>query len=687
MKIKTLLSAAFVMIAVGTQAQTRTVKLSQTPEQVGNHSFAIYYLNKNTLYNQRGFDVFSFTKPTKDLVINPSGSSAAVLWEKKDKGNIEIVSLTTKDDFWNTFKKISKPVAAAYTADARQFIVADINGNLLFYNTREMKFPLATMPLVVDGKPFVAEKIMVSPNNYFVLVKSGKTLVIVNLENKTVRKAMNFQSEVNDFDFTADNSTLAVATADGKVSTYETRQFSVLQTYNGFGEAKEVCFHPEGKYASVVVSDSEISTFNLLDDSERYSETAEMPGIRNTYYAVTYTGSPTLVYCTNGAVCYKSFTELSPYYAKLLSTELNTRMSEWMKMMPNETMDAYNLRVNDETRAHQRMLFEQEISTRLADNMLSMSEISLGNYNPETQTLGVLLGNMPTIFLPVPLDDVKELSDVSQLQFDNPVYGLTADDKFELIYAEVTNNTTGKTYVFNNLERKSLDYLTNDDSFVPLELIQQANMEEIKLEQIKEDIMEQAKKSNIISDHTHITVNSEVVSDFDAEGKKILNYKVGVSYQVDGEYSAKDDFAPGQYRTDKSNAAMSMLNIVKQAFENDFAQYIREGKKLEVRVTGSADGLPIHGKIAYDGAYGDFVNEPVYKNNELSNITVTKASGITENPQLAFLRAAGVSDYIGKNINAIDKMDVNYKHYIELLEGEGGEFRRISVEFTFIDAF
>lgn len=39
-------------------------------------------------------------------------------------------------------------------------------------------------------------------------------------------------------------------------------------------------------------------------------------------------------------------------------------------MMPGETLEEYNLRVNDETRAQQMRLFEQEIATRMADNLV-----------------------------------------------------------------------------------------------------------------------------------------------------------------------------------------------------------------------------------------------------------------------------------------------------------------------------
>lgn len=126
---------------------------------------------------------------------------------------------------------------------------------------------------------------------------------------------------------------------------------------------------------------------------------------------------------------------------------------------------------------------------------------------------------------------------------------------------------------------------------------------------------------------------------------------------------------------------------MKNSFRKDFAQYVHAGKKLRVKITGMADASPINGKITYDGCYGEYTNEPVYKDNDLSNITVTKESGVTQNDQLAFLRAVGVKDYILKNIPAFSEMNSDYNYYIEVTKEKGSEYRRISVAFTFVDAF
>ena len=166
-----------------------------------------------------------------------------------------------------------------------------------------------------------------------------------------------------------------------------------------------------------------------------------------------------------------------------------------------------------------------------------------------------------------------------------------------------------------------------------------------------------------------------------------MDYKINFSYTVNKTFSFKEDFPAGKYKAEQSGAAMAMLSIMKNAFESEFSPYIVSGKKLKVKITGRADALQITKKIAYDGCYGEFSDEPIYKNNDLSNISVNKKVGITENDQLAFLRAFGVKKYMSDNIPELSKMNSDYNFYIEIAKEKGGEYRRISVEFTFVDAF
>ena len=218
--------------------------------------------------------------------------------------------------------------------------------------------------------------------------------------------------------------------------------------------------------------------------------------------------------------------------------------------------------------------------------------------------------------------------------------------------------------------------------------MQQASREEIQLKEIKEAVIEEKKQDKLITENTQIDVRTEVIPGVDANGNKILNYKVGYQYEViNKEFSAKEDFPSGGYDIERSNAAMSLMKIIKNAFEGDFSKYLSEGKQVKVIVTGSADASPIRGRIAYNGQYGEFIDEPYYKDGNLDNITVTKASGITANEQLALMRAAGVKNYIEKNVTTLDNTKNEYEYHVEVAKERCGEFRKINVEFVIMDAF
>ena len=231
-----------------------------------------------------------------------------------------------------------------------------------------------------------------------------------------------------------------------------------------------------------------------------------------------------------------------------------------------------------------------------------------------------------------------------------------------------------------------MDFVNADDA-ISIELLQQQQMEELKLQEIREKIVVEAKEQNVISDHTHIAVNSRMVPDYDANGEKILNYVVSFTYDVEPEFTAVEDFRPGKYKIEESGAASSMLRMVKEAFEGEFSQYFKQGKKLRVNLRGTADATPIVNGLAYDGSFGEFQDEPIYKNGALSTISVSSKEKIKENDQLAFVRALAVKNYLEKNIEGFNDMDINYRYDVDVSEGRGSEFRRITADFVFVDAF
>jgi hypothetical protein len=196
-----------------------------------------------------------------------------------------------------------------------------------------------------------------------------------------------------------------------------------------------------------------------------------------------------------------------------------------------------------------------------------------------------------------------------------------------------------------------------------------------------------AKNDKVITDHTHITVNSNAMPTKDATEHSIINYNVGITYEVEEKFSARDDFKPGRYVTTESKAAVLMLQIMKKAFDQDFSKYLKAGKQVVVKIKGTADASPINRPIAYNGQYGEYNGQTVYKNGQPMKLSLTREEGIATNEQLAFARALGVKNWIEKEVTAINKMKRDYEYQIEVSSEKGSKYRRISVEYTFVDAF
>lgn len=697
-------------LSVGTVAQPdnslekRVFKLKYQPSFVDNYSYKVFYVSNGKVYNLMNFALAERLKNASQMACQPGGATCAVLVRQgeselkkkfkqlKNKGAVQeskVQSWIEVYDAESTNKTVA-PVkdgtdmlSICYSPDGKSLAVGTSTGEIKFYDTKQYQPYVSLTAGIAPGM------LALSENNYYAAVASGTGVEVWNLESKTLRTSLQAAAEITSIAFSGDNSMLAVLSSDGNVNVYETRGFTLRYSFSGLGSGVSCYFHPDNKYLGVVTDANTIVLQNILNTSDRVEVKSLNGGVTNVRFVrdIKDDRKSFMLYPSGMGVVLQALSGLSANNLQALTTSVNERMNEWMKMMDGESMDDYRIRVNDETRAKQQLAFEREVATEMAGDMIAAQTVKLGNYNSQKSLLAVEFDGMPSIALDIPKTEVASFGNGADLSFSNTVYGVNENDQFEVIYTEVLNANTGKKYVYDNLDRKSVTAMSVDEGFVPLDLVQQSSMEEMKLRDIRKQVVETAQKENKITDKTQINVNTEVLSDVDAAGNRIMNYKVSYGYEVKKEYTAREDFPSGRYKTTESNAAMSMLKIVKQACATDFAQYIKPGKRIRIKVTGSADAAPILGKIAYDGSYGDFANELIYKNGQLANITVSKASGVTENDQLAFLRAVGVKSYIDNNLTALKDMICDYQYNIELSDKTGGEFRRINVEFLFMDAF
>lgn len=658
-------------------------KQKSTPVELAPYNTVVYPHDGSHVSTMRGDWLYSTKKNLSGLQIIPTGVSYGVIeTDKKGKRKALFFSTVEKDKKLAQFdaKKYGDPCAMVYTLDGKKLLMATTTG-LYVFEPRKMTL-LDQMEL-----PFAPSFMCMSDNGYFLAITSEDRVAVFNFEEKKLRRDWNYGVKVNDITFNNGSSEFAVLTDDGLLTVYDTRRFNIKNDLDDLGQGLACAFNADGKYIAVATSPTEIEMINLVRPADRNTLPVESGGLADLCFIKDAVGNSILAYTTSMAVGARRMNDLEPHYAKLVEDQVDQLMAEWQKMMPGESMEDYRTRVNDETRARQRRLFADEISTRLAGDLIAGQSMSLGAYDRANQLLAIDFSEMPTIYLPVPEGNVASFRDAGDLLLSDVQYGVLPDDTFEIIYAKVFNKADGKTYVYNNTDRTQMAFLKSDANVVSLEILQQQQMEELRLQELRDKVIEEAQHNDLITNHTNISVDSRIVPDFNANGQRILNYEVNFTYQVEPEFSADEDFPPGKYHVDESGAANAMLQIVEQAFKGDFAQYLKDGKKLKIVISGTADATPIIRTIPYDGSYGDFEDEPIYENGVLTAVTVTKDGGVKENRQLAFLRAQGVKNHLTENLPDLEKMNTDYTFKVDVAEGKGSEFRRITANFIFVDVF
>ena len=419
----------------------------------------------------------------------------------------------------------------------------------------------------------------------------------------------------------------------------------------------------------------EVDLNNIHDRYLSYHDTRENWQLTAALGLTYKFGFPKKVRKEENATSLPAAAPLSLY--EQMQAGVNERMNTWVKRLKGESKDDYLNRTSEQSIATQRLNYTKAISTEMAGNRVNTSLKEM-KYNKNSETLGVFFNDMPTITLKVPSSDIKNIKGKNDLRFTNTVYNLNPGDKFEVLYTEAIT-PQGKKYTYvKNADAKFVD----NGNYMPLEVLHKDMSNQTRLQAIATNAVKEAKDKNILSDNTTITVSTEVLP----TGNGKTDYRVSYKYTVKDAFSVQDDFAPGKYDADQAAASTAMLNIINKSLNEDFANYVKAGKAVEIRYIGSADAKPIHGRIAYNGKYGDVKAQPVNVNGQQENLTVTRAKGITSNEQLSLVRAISVQNNIKKNVPALKNMNVTESFNVEVSPNEGSQFRRVAVDFLFRDA-
>lgn len=662
--------------------------------------FSIIYLGDDhmlyNLMNRRVYDSSIY-----DFSINPTGASMAVLY--KNAKNIVIISNRDKNTILATVKGDKKTdpfdekerkgtpsvTAMAYSTDARELLAANDFGEIITYSTDGYWIS----SVIEAGK--IYDHIAVSPNGYYIAAAHGSEMDIWDVDAADIKRIVRFAGNVNHITFSPDSREIAVSCDTSGLQVVNAIDHHRTEVTKGIQNVRQASFHPDGKYIAYAKADS-IIVYNLINHRAVFragaisGEPLDIP--MSEVMAVNFNANrdiTTLSHNTGDKVVFWDMSSLPPLYRSKLSEEVDKLMSDWIRQMDGESLDEYRVRVTDDNAARQKAMLLDQAATAIATQVIELEDPFIAEeYDMENHTIDIKFEQLDAIKLEVPEEEFLEVRE-GDLSYENPIYTLDDMDEFQLVYLEVVNRTTDKTYIFDERDYiiEDIEFEDEDIDFIPVAMLQTVNMEMEALQQQTQQIMEEKKQENVITDKTAITIDTEIEKDYDSDGNTIYNYNLGYQYDVSEGFSYQEDFGPGKFIVTESNAAMTMLEAIRTALAGDMKKYVDQARTIEITITGSADAIPV-GRILYDGSCGEYVETPYYAKDELSSMTVTDETDIRNNEQLAFIRAASVKVWLENNVEELKANSAKcvYNYRTEVSDVRGGEFRRIIVQIKFRDA-
>ena len=188
-------------------------------------------------------------------------------------------------------------------------------------------------------------------------------------------------------------------------------------------------------------------------------------------------------------------------------------------------------------------------------------------------------------------------------------------------------------------------------------------------------------------DETYISIGASIQEGLREDGTTELNFVFDISYNCKHLEGWTDDYPLGRFDWDSSNSVRAICSLTKMFVEREMDDIFRSGKRVSVKVFSTTDGTDLAGTIPYDGRYGNFRYMPVTFNSEALRISVDSNSGITNNCQLAYIRAQSVRDFLQTRVRNLQRTDNEWQYVTRSYADTGAQYRRSSIELTVHDAF
>ena len=187
-------------------------------------------------------------------------------------------------------------------------------------------------------------------------------------------------------------------------------------------------------------------------------------------------------------------------------------------------------------------------------------------------------------------------------------------------------------------------------------------------------------------DESKVNIKADLVSGVDSNSHAELNYRIAIDYTCRHLESVTDNYPTGKYRCEESNASMAVCELTRMMIDDLSKDAFKSGKKVTIKLKASTDITQVT-KLDYGGEYGEFQYIAARYNDEPVRISVSPATGINTNAQLAFLRAQGLRDNITKKVMQLHNTENSWYYDLLSYSESGAQYRNVGVEITVHGAF
>lgn len=622
--------------------------------------------------------ISDYEKKCSIAEFSPTGAYIAA---GTSKGKVKLFRSSKKNDIFKSFNEHHSTITSlAFNNDGNLLISGDEEGMVYLWDTKRGK-KISEMNFHKNAISSVG----ILNNGVIISADTGGHINFWK-QDEFVKSYSSINAYPVDICPSNDGKLLAISFSDGRIEVWDQKNLEILySTGNGNPGNNPVTFLPNSMYLAFTRQNylmiynckkNQIETRIKVSNGDINALCAIVDNEKSESFVITGGSDKTInIWDVNG---------LEKRYDVLVKAYIDDRIEQWQKMKPGETAEEYNDRVTEFNRQRKLQEYSQQITNELALNRYSLNLTDISKFDNENQTFALTIDSTYDVVISVPYErSSKFYNSFNNLSARNPRFVLNDFNDFDLAYIEILNPETGNYYVFDQNDKYVFDPTAIDIEYAPTRIIAQVAQKEDILKQKLEIIEEK------ITDNVQTNVTANAIVEENNQGEKELNFHVEYSYEIIKAtiQAQTDDFPLGEYKFTASNAARMTLQVFKESLEYELAEYLRSGKKVTIKITGSTDATPIVGKIPYTGDYDVFIDEPYFLNNNLESITITPETGITTNKQLAFLRTIGVRRFIENYIDILKNTNNFYHHYAELSDKKGGEYRRIAIELIIHNAF